>query len=115
VAGVAALIFSRNSALTNAQVRQTIKDTADDLGAAGVDVQTGYGRINARRALDNTPGGACVDADADGYYSTNGCGTTIDCNDSSRSIYPGAPEICRDGIDQNCDGVDQTKGKGCKR
>lgn len=115
VAGVAALVFSRNGSLTNVQVRQILKDSADDLGAAGYDVFTGAGRLNARRALDQTGGPNCVDGDGDGYYPIAGCGTSLDCNDASASIHPGAPEICRDGIDQNCDGADQTKGKGCKR
>ena len=44
-----------------------------------------------------------VDADGDGYTVTGG-----DCNDSDASVYPGAPEICGDGIDQDCNGSDLT-------
>ncbi len=31
-----------------------------------------------------------------------------DCDDTSAAIYPGAPEVCGDGIDQDCDGSDLT-------
>lgn len=115
VAGAAALLFSKNGSLTNAQVRQYLKDGADDLGAAGFDVFTGYGRLNVRGALALAGPTICTDADGDGFYSTTGCQTPVDCNDGSSSIYPGATEICRDGIDQDCDGVDRTKGKGCNK
>jgi subtilisin family serine protease len=51
VAGLAALIFSLNPQLTNAQVRQIIEANADDLGSAGWDPYFGHGRINGRQAL----------------------------------------------------------------
>lgn len=39
-----------------------------------------------------------VDNDNDGYYAGD------DCNDLDPFTYPGAPELCGDGIDQDCDG-----------
>lgn len=30
----------------------------------------------------------------------------MDCDDNDGSVYPGAPEICGDGVDQDCDGAD---------
>jgi uncharacterized delta-60 repeat protein len=37
----------------------------------------------------------------EGYVSDN-----TDCDDNNATIYPGAPVVCYDGIDQNCDGDD---------
>jgi thermitase len=54
VAGLAALIWSVDPGLNNTQVESIIKQTADDLGAAGRDAYYGFGRINARRALEAT-------------------------------------------------------------
>jgi bacillopeptidase F len=43
-----------------------------------------------------------VDGDGDGHTSD------LDCNDASASVYPGAPEVKHDGIDQDCNGYDLT-------
>ncbi len=50
VAGVAALVWSLDSTLTQEQVRQIIQGTSDDLGASGKDDYYGYGRVNAYQA-----------------------------------------------------------------
>lgn len=50
-AGVAALVLSRNPALTPDQVRAVLRGSSDDLGTPGWDPVFGYGRINARRAV----------------------------------------------------------------
>ena len=42
-----------------------------------------------------------TDDDGDGIAEYQG-----DCNDADGTIFPGASEICGDGIDQNCDGFD---------
>ena len=44
---------------------------------------------------------ADTDDDGDGYTENEG-----DNDDSDATIYPGAIEICGDGIDQDCDGID---------
>ncbi len=53
VAGLAALVWSLAPSLSSSQVRDIIQNTADDLGPGGWDQSYGYGRINARRALDS--------------------------------------------------------------
>ena len=59
------------------------------------------------------------DYDGDGYGNPNQSKSTTfmlygyvldntDCNDMNASIHPGATEIAGDGIDQDCDGIDET-------
>jgi subtilisin family serine protease len=50
-AGLAALVLSVNSSLTNQQVRDIILQNADDLGTAGFDQYFGNGRINVIKSL----------------------------------------------------------------
>ena len=42
-----------------------------------------------------------IDNDSDGYTENQG-----DCNDGDATVYPGAVEICGDGVDQDCNGND---------
>jgi len=47
-----------------------------------------------------------LDADGDGHGAD-------DCDDGDPSVWPGAPEIWSDGIDQDCDGTDRTHEAAC--
>jgi len=51
VSGVAGLLLSINPFMTPAHVQEVLQTTADDLGVAGRDNDTGYGRVNAFKAL----------------------------------------------------------------
>jgi len=55
VAGVAALIWSRFPWMSCDQVRAQLRYTAEDLGDLGFDIYYGYGRVNARRAVEQNP------------------------------------------------------------
>jgi len=55
VAGIAALIWSQFPNATRDWVRAQLRYTADDLGDSGFDEYYGYGRINARRAVEQAP------------------------------------------------------------
>ncbi|WP_258104542.1 putative metal-binding motif-containing protein [Marinoscillum sp. MHG1-6] len=46
-----------------------------------------------------------VDQDGDGINGYNG-----DCDDLDDTVYPGAEEVCSDGIDNNCSGSDHLCG-----
>ena len=47
-----------------------------------------------------------TDSDTDGYFSAATCGSVFDCNDNNANVNPQAPEICGDGIDNDCSGGD---------
>lgn len=51
VAGIAALLLKKNPALTPLQIRMILRGTAEDLGTKGWDKDSGYGMVNASRAL----------------------------------------------------------------
>lgn len=59
VAGVAALIWSQKPECSNAAIRHALGATAEDLGASGRDVYTGYGLIRAGAALSHLGGENC--------------------------------------------------------
>jgi len=57
-----------------------------------------------------TPGMAnpecCEDADGDAYWDA-ACGGD-DCDDADDGAFPGAEEVCDDGVDNDCDGLMDT-------
>lgn len=54
VAGLAALLWAQDPSLTNEEIRQLIREGADDLGSVGKDRNFGYGRINSNNSVSAT-------------------------------------------------------------
>jgi hypothetical protein len=63
---------------------------------------------------DGCPGVDCVDKDGDGWPSGSAC-VLSDCDDDNKSIHPGAPEVCGNEKDENCDKIadDGCAGRQC--
>ena len=51
VAGLAALVLKQNPSYSPEEIRQVLRRSATDVGTAGVDLGSGYGRIDAASAL----------------------------------------------------------------
>jgi bacillopeptidase F len=116
VAGTMALLRQANPGASVAELEQALTGGATDLGETGADNEYGYGLIDVVAANDllaSNPGPICTDSDGDGFFAEAGCSTSTDCNDSDAGINPDACDIKRDGIDQDCDGLDRLKGKSC--
>lgn len=96
-------------------------DDCNDVPPAGFGINPGATEIPGNGIDENCDGGELCyeDQDFDGFGGTQTAGsatlscdapgtTTVpgDCDDTVASIYPNAPEIPADGIDQDCDAVD---------
>jgi MYXO-CTERM domain-containing protein len=84
----------------DAIVVTTIWDDFELTGTACPDFVDNDGDAWCLAGMDLNNDGDCADAgEADA--------TLIDCNDANEDINPGAPDIGGNGIDENCDGVDE--------
>jgi hypothetical protein len=88
VSGVAARIWNLVPSATNVQVRQSLIDTAQDLGAAGRDTSYGYGLVQAKAALDRLR--------------------------ALTTVCVPAAEVCTDGLDNDCDGAIDALDANCQ-
>ena len=86
-------------------------DASEDLCGDGVDQDCD--------TVDPECPGTCVDNDEDGYYAiAEDCADGTDCDDSNKDVNPGVDsefDLCGDGIDQDCDGVDPVCSDGACR
>jgi serine protease AprX len=107
IAGAMALLLSAYPDLTPIELEQALVQSAVDLGPVGPDTIFGHGMVDVLAAYHYLDaGGACTDSDGDGFFGQSNCGSEPDCNDGNAAVYPGAAEIPRDGIDQDCNGYD---------
>jgi serine protease len=81
VSGVAALVWSVNPSWTNAQIRQALEATAQDLGPAGRDNSYGHGLVQAKAALDYLTGNTNTPPAAS--FSSSCTATTCGFTDTS--------------------------------
>jgi hypothetical protein len=89
----------RGALLTLSIVGFAVGCSCQDTGITGVP----DARDDARPDPVEDTEPACWDRDDDGYLD-EACGGD-DCDDSRSDVYPGASEVCLDGVDQDCDGL----------
>jgi C1A family cysteine protease len=56
----------------------------------------------------------CLDTDGDGYGTGGACDGELDCENDEPTVYPGAPEICDDGLDNDCNGLTDGDDPACE-
>ncbi|AKE51082.1 S8 family serine peptidase [Kangiella geojedonensis] len=79
VAGVSALVWSNHPSCSGTEIRNALKASAEDQGAAGRDDYFGYGITKAKAASD--------------YLTANGCTGSVDDGDDGGSCK-GGPKKC---------------------
>ncbi len=94
-AGIGALVWSKNPSLTSGQMWQKLILSADNLGPAGWDAETGYGRLNAYGAVQ-LAGGVTTTLFSETFESGTVPGSVWsagDANSSSGLDYWGAQTV----------------------
>jgi subtilisin family serine protease len=81
VAGVVGLLLSQRADLSNGQVREILRQSADDLGQGGFDPHYGYGRVNAYQALQTVTPEEPEAPEEAGCPSTGPCCASIALED----------------------------------
>ena len=87
--------FETDNAVVEAVSTLTTLTVAGPRGLVSVSVA----RFHLRMTLNNLDD--FDDADDDGFTEEEG-----DCDDDDAAVFPGAEDVCGDGVDQDCDGAD---------
>ncbi|MFT4925238.1 MAG: serine protease [Phenylobacterium sp.] len=82
VAGIAALVWSNHSTCTGTDIRNALKATAADAGAAGKDVYFGHGVVKAKAASDYITANGC---DGSGGTTPPPTGDTVLANGTAKT------------------------------
>ena len=93
------------------QVRVTsVPNACGAVGAAwecngGARRRCSGGSLEMEMCTASCTDGQCVDGPVD--FDQDGHNTSVDCDDANPEVFPGASDPCGDGLDANCDGVDE--------
>ena len=99
-AGVAALILSVNSSLTPSQVENAMKTTARDMQTAGYDIFTGWGMIDASKALESVLPANCLgDFNGDRVVNGDDMGSLLSAWGTVNAVIDLNDDNIVDGID----------------
>ena len=122
VSGIAGLMLSENANLTPSQVRQILENSADKIGSAsnydssGHSDYLGYGKVNAKKALEAVRDLSGCTPDPNGENCSNNidddCDGAIDDNDSDCQSSPDACDGVNCPANSHCD-VDNSNEAGC--
>ncbi len=101
--------------LNTTNTQRDCDDTQSSISPVGVEVLNGLDD-DCDGFIDE--GTVVFDDDGDGFCESPPCvnasGTQSDCNDGDYTVYPGATEICADGVDNNCNGqTNEQNAIGC--
>ncbi len=99
VCGLVGLMYTLDPGLTPQEVRDLLRDNADDLGAPGFDIYFGYGRINAANTIAAMSSGCPADLTGDDVVDINDVFAVLgywgDCADP-------CPPYCTADLTEDC-------------